>query len=89
MPQSYSIHYISFPHTEVELGLPADSSSPPTDAFAPPTSACVLASHVLASHSVPGYIYNDPEFIEEPQSALSWTKKLLPKLVEKWKARST
>ena len=88
MPQSYSLHYIYFPHTEIELGLPTASYSPPfssTPAFAPPTPACVLASQVLACHSMPGYMYSDPALIEEPKSAVSWMKKLLPKLIEKWK----
>jgi len=82
--QSHNVYRIYFPHTNVELGLPASSSSSFTTfpAFAPvPTHACVLASHVLASRNIHAYTSSDPSLAYESKSAISRMKKLLPKFI--------
>ena len=84
--QSYKAH-IYFPHADIDLGRPAASFSEPlisTYALAPPpTPACVLASHVLASQNMTVYASGESAFANPPRSTMSRMKKLLPKLIEK------
>jgi len=84
--QSYKAH-IYFPHADIDLGWPAASFSEPlisTYALAPPpTPACVLSSHVLASQNMTVYASGESAFANPPRSTMSRMKKLLPKLIEK------